>query len=92
MSDCVQGIEPCKWKGKGHQFRIKDNGGVVVKQQSANNPDADKMWRRSSDQTMTLMMSVLLVIKWMWQINTELIAKASVAKVTINAVSFACVT
>jgi hypothetical protein len=21
MSDCVQGIEPCKCKGKGHQFR-----------------------------------------------------------------------
>ncbi len=21
MSDCVQGIEPCKCKGKGHRFR-----------------------------------------------------------------------
>ncbi len=21
MSDCVQGIEPCKWKEKGHQFQ-----------------------------------------------------------------------
>ena len=44
------------------------------------------------DQTMMLMMSVLLVIEWMWQINTESIAKASIAKVTINAVSFAYVT
>ena len=35
------------------------------------------------DQTMTLMTSVLLVIEWMWQINTEWIAKASIAKATI---------
>ena len=27
---------------------VKDNGGVVVKQRSANNLNADKMWRRSS--------------------------------------------
>jgi len=27
---------------------VKDNGGIVVKQRSANNLDADKMWRRSS--------------------------------------------
>jgi hypothetical protein len=35
------------------------------------------------NQTMTLMTSVLLVIEWMWQINTESIAKALIAKATI---------
>jgi len=27
---------------------VKDNGSIVIKQQSANNPDANKMWWRSS--------------------------------------------
>ena len=57
---------------------VKDDGDVVVKQWSANNLDADKMWRHSSKSNMTLMLSVLLVIESMWQVNMEPIGKATI--------------